>query len=126
MNKKLISYAMSCALVAVGLVGVADAAESAAPTKGRIPEAAFAPGGPIKVDLVPDYVIAYARSGEVAGYVSKTDLFGQGAKRPEGPMPVVDETLKNVVGQMVPDVGFVPSGAEPVSFPAPRTGPDSL
>lgn len=129
MNKKRISYAVSCALVAVGLVGIAEAAEpaTATATKGRIPEAAFVPGQPIKVDLVPDYIIAYDRSGEVAGYVSKEDLFGKkgATRRPEGAITVVDETLKNTVGQMVPGVGFVPSGAEPVSVPAPRTAPDS-
>ncbi|HEU4604456.1 MAG TPA: hypothetical protein VFS24_20955, partial [Steroidobacteraceae bacterium] len=57
--------------VAIGVVGFATA-QSRQPTKGYVPDKAFE-NGRINIDDVPDYFIAYARNGEVAGYIRKGD-----------------------------------------------------
>ena len=100
--------------IAVGIAGFA-AAENRQPTKGYIPDEAFGAKS-IKVELVPDYIVAYARNGDVAGYVRKTDYFvpaGQRSNRVE----VVDETLSRTVGHMVRGRGFVPLGTPDDAIP---------
>jgi len=101
--------------VIVGLLGFASA--DAPAVKGRIPDEAFGPAG-VKLSSVPDYIVAYDRQGEVAGYVAKIELFDdKGARRPDRRLTVWDEALKRPVGAMVPDRGFVPVGARDESVP---------
>jgi hypothetical protein len=107
MKSKKASLVASSVLVAVGIVGFASAEPSR--TKGNIPEHAFV-NGAVREDLVPDYVVAYDRQGEVAGYVSKADLFEGGGRHRDTSIIVLDETLKRPVGRMVPGEGFVPFG----------------
>ena len=111
MNK---SYFISIALIGLGVLGFASA--DARPTKGFIPEEAFEPSR-INLDLVPDYVAAYARSGEVAGYIRKDQLFNASGHRRRGRLLVLDESLTRPAGHMVPGRGFVPLGAPEESIP---------
>jgi hypothetical protein len=63
--------------------------------------------------LVPDFVPALDRNGDVAGYVSKEALIGP----PGATIPVVAADLSTRVGDMVPGKGFVPLGSDPGSIP---------
>jgi len=78
---------------------------------GTIPPEAWRPDGSVDMSLVPDYVQALDRDGNVAGYVRAEDILGvRGVEEPPtGPIPVVDRQLVQV-GWMVPDAGFVPLG----------------
>lgn len=114
MNKRNACYCLSGLLVAMGIVAFASA--DAPPTKGRIPDEAFA-NNSVQLDLVPDYVGALTRDGQLAGYVRKTDIFGREGLASEAPILVVDETLTKPVGRMVPDRGFVPLGTPEESVP---------
>ena len=97
-----------CAIsIATGLSGIV-AAENAQPTRGRIPDDAFGEEG-LDIDIVPDYIAAYSRSGVIAGYVRKTDVFTETGV-PKARVVVVDESLSRVVGHMVTERGFVPLG----------------
>lgn len=103
------------------LAGVANAGLEA--TKGRIPEAAFKAGGALDLSLVPDFVPALDRNGDVAGWISKDELQRPPTKDPSGhilpesPSPVFADDLKTVVGYMVPDKGFVKVGIDPAAVP---------
>jgi|SRR5690606_37134215 len=61
----------------------------------------------------PDLISVVDRSGEVAGYVRKSDLFQPPQvhdRRVDSPhMTVFDKTGTEIVGFMVPDHGFVPA-----------------
>lgn len=93
-----------------------------APTKGPIPDAAFRAGQPLDLSLVPDFVPALDRDGNVAGYVRKEALAdppstikaGQPASQP---IPVYGDDLATLVGYMVPGKGFVPLGVDSDSVP---------
>lgn len=100
--------------IAIGLTGFA-AAQGREPTKGYIPENAFEDGR-FDLELVPDYIVVYTRSGEVAGYIRKTDYFVLSAPRAER-IEVVDETLSRTVGSMVRNRGFVPLGTPEDEIP---------
>jgi hypothetical protein len=100
--------------IVLGTVGFAMA-ENRKPTKGRIPDAAFE-GDRINVDKVPDYFPVYARNGEIAGYIRKTDHFVSSDRRPRR-IVVVDETLTRAVGHMVVNRGFVPLGVRDEAVP---------
>ncbi len=100
--------------VAVGLAGFV-AAQSPPPTKGYIPSEAFEDGR-VDLDEVPDYVVVYARNGETAGYIAKTDFFVS-AGPPPGRVAVVDESLSRVIGDMVAGRGFVPLGTPDEEIP---------
>jgi len=97
--------------MALGTVGFA-AAQMRELTKGRMPDDAMS-GGRVDLDKVPDYVVVYARDGQVAGYVPKSELFGGDLRR----VVVVDETLERVVGHMVINRGFVPIGTADDAIP---------
>ncbi|MEY4512895.1 MAG: hypothetical protein RLZZ450_5017 [Pseudomonadota bacterium] len=112
MKLQRISLVASCLLVAIGLAGFA-LAKPKSPTKGRVPPEAFK-NGEIRPELVPDFIMAYNREGEIAGYVSKVDVFREGN---DEPYVVVDESLTKPVGRMVPGRGFVPIGVPETSVP---------
>jgi hypothetical protein len=99
------------ALVATGVLLIADPASSEAkPTFGTIPDSAWTADGSIDIGLVPDYVGALDRSGNLAGFVRAADILeDDDSWSPEGPIPVVNDDLE-LVGHMVPDRGFVPLG----------------
>jgi hypothetical protein len=102
----------------------ASASHRAAPSVGRIPQSAFQ-NGHLNPSLVPDFVPALNRQGNVIGYVSKSDILppatGPGgfalhaSPASTGAIPVYDRSLTHVVGHMVPGIGFVPVGT-----PIPR------
>jgi hypothetical protein len=98
--------------MALGTVGFA-AAQKREPTRGIIPNDATTGGG-VDLDKVPDYIVAYGRDGQVAGYVAKADVFGVD-HQPR--LVVVDDTLKRVVGHMVVNRGFVPIGTDDDAIP---------
>ena len=111
-------------LVAVGVIGLASAESTA--RVGRIPREAFESSG-IRMDLVPEYIVAHGRDGAVAGYIAKNALFDERGHRRSGRLEVVDETLKVVVGHMVPDRGFIPAGTRDEDVKTfQETGPTEL
>jgi len=97
-------------------------AGSPVPSKGRIPDSAWASTGALDLSQVPDYISQLGRDGTIVGYTSKvalTDPTG-GARDALGrPMaatwPVFADDLKTVVGHLVPDKGFIPVGVDPAS-----------
>jgi len=109
------TYLAASLLTAVGIVSFA-AAEAAPSSKGSIPSDAFS-GNSIKIEKVPDFIVAYNRSGEVAGYVKKEDLFDKDGKHHERPIIVLDETLTRPKGRMVPGRGFVSLGVRDDDVP---------
>lgn len=114
-NRKI--YATSLALVVLGTLGFGFALADAPPTKGRIPEQAFEKTR-VNLKLVPDHIVAYARDGEVAGYIRRAELFDDDGVRRPGRLLVLDETLSRPVGHMVPGRGFVPIGMPDEAVPA--------
>lgn len=106
MTRRLLNATIVLSL-AVGVMGFAAAALQT-PSKGRIPDSAFARGG-INLDEVPDYFAVSERSGRAAGYVRKADFFPSSGVRSES-VEVFDDTLSRVTGHMVSGRGFVPSG----------------
>lgn len=108
---RLTTYGPALAFAAAFMLSVAVITVSAAPapsSKGRIPAAAILEDGSIDVHQVPDFVIAWDRSGNHAGYITRDEVLNP----PDGPVPVVAEDLTTVVGHMVPDYGFVPAGTD--------------
>lgn len=107
----------------LGLLGVGAAssyvgAAPATPTFGAVPAEAKVQGSRTDLSKVPDYVSVLGKDGEIAGYVSKVDLFpssGRAAKSPADALsrsadadtiPVYDISGR-VIGQWVPRQGFV-------------------
>lgn len=109
-------------LLAATAISIVSAATSA-PTKGRIPEAAFLADGGINEALVPDFVPLWNREGTAyAGYVDKKyvlnpfDAVTVGrAKAPTA--PVYADDLETIVGHSVPGKGFVPLGVDAATIP---------
>lgn len=103
-------------------IGHADGA-----TKGRVPQSAFTPNGPVDTHQVPDYVSVEDKTGSVVGYVPKDDLFptpGQPVTEDQRVIPVYDSGLSHVIGHVYPGVGYVPNGTavpEPSGPSAPTT-----
>jgi len=110
---------VALAAVAATVVPVLrSAGAESAPTRGRIPESSFRAG--LTRANVPDFIVAYGRDGDPAGYVRADDMFPQDGKPPaaSGVIVVVDDTLTRVVGHMYPGKGFVPAGQSPDAVPA--------
>ena len=122
---RLHAKAFTAVCLAAAIVAIMTAAVSGAtpkPSRGPIPEAAFRPGQPLDMSLVPDFVPAIDRDGNVAGYVPKEALappprFVEAEQLPDLPTPVYGEDLRTVVGHMVPGKGFVPLGTDRDSIP---------
>jgi len=76
--------------------------EGRAPTKGPIPADATDDAGRIDESRVPDFIPAFNRQGEIAGYVRYCAISTGGA------VPVYADDLTTLVGYMVPGTGFVP------------------
>ena len=88
-----------------------------------IPDDAFNSDGSLDSAKVPDYIPALDQQGNVVGYVSKQDAV---PSQPVGsprtgernkPVPVLDNSLSNVVGYMYPGRGYVPIGHAPEEVP---------
>lgn len=109
-HKRIIS-GLVLAAVAVGALAATTIGANRTPTKGPIPDAAVKAGGDFDMRLVPDFVPALDRNGDVAGYVTKEALSGP----PNVNIPVFAPDLSTRVGDMVPGKGFVPLGAAPDS-----------
>ena len=109
--------------VAIFAALVVAIASCSLPSKGPIPPQAYRPDGQIDASLVPDFVPALGRDGEVAGYVPKAYVIGSGGithmiGAPTGDVaPVYAEDLRTLVGHMVPGKGFVPLGVDPDLVP---------
>jgi hypothetical protein len=110
-------------------------APSAGVVAGRIPSNAIVDGR-INWSMVPDWVAVPGPNGSTIGYVRKADL------NPSGPIigplnggtyypvcgtngiDVYDSTLKNVIGAMYPNAGYVPNGTQPHCYGIPPTNSD--
>lgn len=113
----ILAAGLTSVVVSAGVVSGYAGAASPQPTFGPIPAEAMAPG---RVDLakIPDYVSVLGKDGEIAGYVSKADLFPdprQAPKSPEEavgrsgvaqPIPVYDAG-RRVIGHWAGREGFV-------------------
>ena len=117
-----IRIAMGVVVVVIAVTAVAmlagPATSDTKPTFGEIPEEAWLPDGTVILELVPDYVSALDRDGEIAGFVRATDILTEdaGDTSAGGAIPVVDSDLE-LVGHMVDDRGFVPIGSPFASVP---------
>src|SRR4051812_14833828 len=70
---------VALAAVAATVVPVLrSAGAESAPTRGRIPESSFRAG--LTRANVPDFIVAYGRDGDPAGYVRADDMFPQDGK----------------------------------------------
>jgi hypothetical protein len=93
--------------VAIFAVLVATTTAGSLPTKGPIPPQAFRLDGPLDPSLLPDFVPAQGRDGQIAGYVPKAYLTGSPAignttGGPTGDVaPVFAADLQTLVGHMV-------------------------
>jgi len=107
---------------AIGAVGAQ--AQATRETYGPIPTDAMLPGTELNIAKIPDYVSVIGPDGEIAGYVSKVDLFDDGPMpdSPEeaaslgevvGSMPVYDRD-GNIIGDWTDDKGFVAKGTSDV------------
>ena len=108
------------AILAITLLLVVMAVSAAAPdilelTKGPIPDDAVR-NGEFNKALIPDFIPALDRNGDVAGYVARDLVISDGAPA-EAPVPVFAADLKSLVGYMYPGRGFVPLGQSPDSVP---------
>lgn len=102
------SLVVAAALLILAAIALPALSEPA-PTFGTIPPDAWLPDGTMDHELVPDYIVAWARDGSQAGYVSARDILSED-EGVDVALPVVDKEL-NLVGHMVPGRGFVPIGA---------------
>jgi len=98
-------------------LAVGASAAAPPPTVGPIPPSAFQPGQPLRAGLVPDFVPALDRAGNIAGYVRGDALTGEPGTQ-LGPVvaptiTVYAADLTTIVGYMIPDKGFVAVGVDP-------------
>ncbi len=113
---------LGLSLLSVVLIVTTAAAIASSPaaSKGIVPPAAFKPGGPMDMSLVPDFVAASGPDGSIVGYVPKSYLqpppYAPGLVAVP-PIPVYADDLKTLVGHMYPSKGFVPLGVDPASVP---------
>ena len=102
-------------VLSVALLISATLASGPLPTKGPIPPDAIQNGAFNKA-LIPDFIPALDRDGNVAGYVARDLAIPDGAPA-NTPIPVFGNDLTTIVGHMVPGRGFVPLGASADSVP---------
>lgn len=95
------------ALLAGGLLGAC----SPVATKGTMPPPG--PNGQIDTASAPDYIAVAADGGGIVGYARKADVLGP----VPAAFPVFADDLRTVVGQMVPDKGFIPAAVDPLTVP---------
>lgn len=115
-----LAIALVAALVlSLGLVNLASAVHP--PTKGPVPREAAVPGQAIDPNAVPDYVSVLGRDGTIVGYSPKDLILNPqvapGFLGQPHSIPVYGDDLRTLVGQLVPDRGFVPVGAAVDSVP---------
>ena len=79
------------------------------------------PNGEVDASPAPDFLAVAGRDAGIAGYARREDVLSPG----DGPFPVYGDDLRMVVGQMVPNRGFVPAGVDPATIPtfAAEAGP---
>jgi hypothetical protein len=92
-------------------------------SKGTMPPPG--PNGQVDGSSAPDFIAVAGEDGGIAGYVRKEAVVPPG----DGSVPVYADDLRTVVGEMVPDKGFIPAGVDPLTVPkrpvttAPSSGP---
>ncbi len=117
--------------VVFGSFGMAEnVASHSHPTMGPVPNSAFN-GGQLNPNVMPDFVPASSHSGQIVGYVRKTDILpSHSSGSPNGiapspaslgAIPVYNKALTKIVGHMYPGVGFVPIGQNPTRTLSPTT-----
>lgn len=106
------------ALVVLSIAVIVSATQAGGPqlTKGPIPPDAIQ-NGVFNKALIPDFIPALDRDGQVAGYVARDLAIPDGAPA-NAPIPVFASDLTTLVGHMFPGRGFVPIGASVDSVPA--------
>ena len=110
--------AMAALAVVAILTGVSISVVMAGgrePTSGPIPPEAVENGAFNKA-LIPDFIPALDRNGQIAGYVARDLAIPDGAPV-NAPIPVYGDDLKTIVGYMHPGRGFVPLGVSVDSAP---------
>lgn len=81
-------------------------------TKGTMPPPDA--NGWVDPSLVPDFVMVAGPDGNTVGYAKKEAVFDL-----RRAWPVYGDDLRTIVGQLVPGLGFVPSGVDPDSITPP-------
>jgi hypothetical protein len=71
------------------------------------------PNGQVDASSAPDFIAVAGPGSAIAGYARREDVLDPH----DQPFPVYGEDLTVVVGQMVPEKGFVPVGVDPNSVP---------
>lgn len=108
-------------LVVAGAVVAAVCLAACSPfaSKGTIPPPG--PNGEVDASFAPDFLAVAGRGAGIAGYARREDVLTPG----DAPFPVYGDDLTTVVGQMVPNRGFVPAGVDPATIPtfAAEAGP---
>ncbi len=100
------------AILAIALIGGAVlAACSQVGSKGTMPP--FGPNGVLDASAAPDFIAVAGGGPGIAGYARKQDVFSVSSS----PFPVFGDDLRTIVGQMVPNKGFVPAGVDPDTVP---------
>lgn len=115
MRRKRLGAIVLAAVVAAACL----AACSPFASKGTMPPPG--PNGEVDASSAPDFLAVADRDAGIAGYARKEDVLSPG----DAPFPVYGDDLRTVVGQMVPNRGFVPAGVDPATIPTftPEVGP---
>lgn len=103
----------------LGVVAGYAGAASPQPTFGPIPAEAMVAGSRPDLAKIPDYVSVLGQDGEIAGYVSKADLFPDPRLAPTSPEEAVSRSVaqpipvydsgRRVIGHWAGQQGFVAS-----------------
>jgi hypothetical protein len=75
------------------------------PTKGPVPPDAIQ-SGTFNKALIPDFIPAIGRDGQIVGYVARDLAIPDGPPN-DAPIPVYADDLSTLVGYMQPGRGFV-------------------
>lgn len=95
-------------------IGAVAVIAAAAPSKGPLPDAAVTKDGEILIEQAPDYISVLDQRGEIAGFVKRDLVLGDGD---DEVWPVYAEDLKTLVGHMVAGKGYVALGVDPGTVP---------
>ncbi len=118
------TIAIGATAVAVGVgtglwAGLALANDSRASRveRGPLPAEVTQAVGPVDMEKVPLFVETLDQSGSFVGYVESALLFDPDSHPRDG-IPVYDESLRRIIGNMIDGKGFVRLGADPDTVPS--------
>ncbi|CAN5667900.1 MAG: hypothetical protein H0V93_13685 [Euzebyales bacterium] len=98
--------------------GAGETADADRPLKGPLPDEVPLDGVGTSPVSIPHYIPVVDRSGEHAGYVHFDTFRDMQISASIAPLEldVYDDSLRRVVGRLVPDYGFIPTGASIADF----------